>query len=438
MSEDPHGGHDGSLDYHRRMIGDPHRVDAYERALRALVAPGDVVLDVGAGTGLLSLLAARRGARVHAVESMPIAGVIERLANDNGLAASLAIHRIDVRELVLDGPVDVVVSDFMGRFVADDFMLEAMRAALRWLKPGGHVIPEAIDLRLAPVELHHLPALDVFEAPIAGLDLSALAAVARSSTYPIVLDPAAVLAPDASHAVVRPGDGLAAFAGAHVFTVTRAGRLRGLAGWFEARLAPGVVLATGPGVESHWDQLLFPLPATRVEAGDVVAVRLWIDDADPDAWLWRWEGEIRRAGAEPVPFSLSSLGRLDAGVPRDPPWLDHAALEVLNEEGGAAFARRDYAAAAAAFARAVAGLGPEHDEIAPLLWENLGLAYFLDDRPAHAVGPFLRALDGDLASREQSARLLVDACEGSGRHRDAARFRAAYEANFGDHPSRDD
>jgi len=434
MSEDPHGGHDGSLDYHRRMIGDPHRVDAYERAIRALVRPGDVVLDVGAGTGLLSLLAARRGALVHAVESMPIAGVIERLANDNGLRDRVAIHRVDVRELTLDAPVDLVVSDFMGRFVADDFMLDAMAAAIRWLKPGGRVVPSEIALRLAPVELGHLAALDVFEAPIAGLDLRALAPVAEASTYPVTLDPGAVLAPAALHANVRPGDGAAAFTGEHTFTVTRAGRLRGLAGWFDATLAPGVVLGTGPGVESHWDQLLFPLPAAHVAVGDVVTVRLWLDDSEP-AWLWRWEGEIRRADHPALPFSLTSVGRLAGGIPLEPLHHDYATLEALNEEGGAAVARGDYDAAAAAFTRAVRGLGPEHDDLAPFLWENLGLAFVLGGRPADAVGPLLRALDGDLTSREQSARLLVDACDGSGRHRDADRYRAAYEAHFGPHPS---
>ena len=434
MSEDPHGGHDGSLDYHRRMLGDPHRVDAYERAIRALVKPGDVVLDVGAGTGLLSLLAARRGARVHAVESMPIAAVMERLVNDNGLADRVAIHRSDLRMLAPVEPVDLVVSDFMGRFVADDMMLEAMRAGMRWLAPGGRACPASIDLRLAPVALHHLAALDVFEAPVAGFDLSALAPVAQACTYPITLDPDALLAPAALHATVRPGDGPAAFVGEHRFTVTRPGRLRGLAGWFEAHLAPGVVLATGPGVESHWDQLLFPLPAAQVDAGDVVRVRLWLDDTDSAAWVWRWEGEIHRAGAAPLPFALASVGRLEAGHPRDLPRLDHDALDALNEAGGAAFARGDYAAAAAAFTEAVRGLGPEHDDLAPLLWENLGLAFVLDGRPADAIGPLLRALDGDPGSREQSARLLVDACFACGRRRDAARYLVAYEARFGPHP----
>jgi len=437
MSDDPHAGHDGTLDYHRRMIGDVHRVDAYERALRELVHPGDVVLDLGAGTGLLSMMAARRGARVHAVESMSVAAVAQRLVHDNGLSDRVRIHRADVRDLAPVERVDLIVSDFMGRFVADDAMLQAMQAALRWLKPGGRVCPARVALRLAPVALAPFAPVDVFTAPVAGLDLGALVAVALDWTYPVALSPEALLAPALPHAEIVPGDGPDAFAGRHHFEVTRAGVLRGFAGWFEAQLSPGVVLSTAPGVETHWDQLLFPVGAVEVAPGDRLRVALEIEEGETGTYLWHWEGEIRRAGRDPLPFRHQSLGSLRAGAPRVVPAVDYEALRALNAEGGAAFAVGDYAAAAASYGAAVRALGPGDDDIAPLLWENLGLALLRAGRPDAAIGPFLRALDGDLASREQSARDLVDACAAAGRWRDAERYRAAYAAHFGPHPSGD-
>lgn len=438
MSDDPHAGHDGTLDYHRRMVGDVHRVDAYERALRRLVRPGDVVLDLGAGTGLLAMVAARRGARVHAVESMSVAAVAQRLVHDNGLADRVRVHHADVRALAPAEPVDLIVSDFMGRFVADDSMLEAMRAALRWLKPGGRVCPARVALRLAPIALAAFAPVDAFLAPVAGLSLDALAAVALDWTYPVSLSPDAVLAPPALHALIHPGDGPDAFGGRHTFAVAKAGVLRGFAGWFDAELAPDVLLSTAPGIETHWDQLLFPTEAVAVASGDVVEVALELEEGESGVYLWRWSGTVRRAGHPPLPFAHQSIGRLESGAPR--PWaaLDVDALDALNERGSAAFATGDYAAAADAFTAAVRGLGPEHDDIAPLIWENLGLALVLDERPGAALGPLLRALDGDLAGREQSARYLVHAALGAGRHLDAERFRDAYEARFGPHPSRHD
>lgn len=286
-------------------------MDAYERALRRLVQPGDIVLDLGAGTGILAMLAARRGAaRVHALESMPIAGLAAELVAHNRLQGRVIVHQADALDLPPVEPVDLIVSDFMGRFVVDDGMLRAMHAAGAWLRPGGRCCPSHVRLLVAPVGDLTLGAITLFEDPFYGLDLSPAAVYARNYCYHIQLPPSALLGAAATYAdLTPPAVGDAVFDAQLELPIARAGGLRALAGWFEASLAPDVVLSTAPGVETHWGQYAFPLPDVAVQAGDVVRARLWLDGGRTGE-AWRWEGAIMRGDVVLEEFALEGAQRL--------------------------------------------------------------------------------------------------------------------------------
>lgn len=272
------------LSYHARLVGDLLRTDAYERALRRLVRPGDVVLDVGAGSGILSLLAAKRGARVHAVESMPVARLAAALAERHGLP--ITVHEQDLCRMAPIEPVDLVVSDFLGCFLVDDGMLPAIAAAAAWARPSARYCPSRVRLYVAPVGDFSLPAIEQWREPLYGLDLSLLEEQALGELFPGNLPPSALLAPPALYATFVPPGPAPRFDASLAFTVERPGRLRALAGWFEADLADEVTLSTAPGFETHWGQQLFALPEVDVAAGEVVRCRLWLDGR------WRWQGTI--------------------------------------------------------------------------------------------------------------------------------------------------
>lgn len=277
-------GHRSTLAYHARMVADLARVDAYERAIRRLVKPGDVVLDLGTGTGILAMLAARRGARVHAIESMDVAHQAARLFAHNRL--DIQLHHADARTLAPVEPVDLVISDFLGVFLVDDRMLPAVEAAGRWLKPDGAFCPSEVRLFVAPVGDFALAQVEVWSEPFYGLDLAPLEAEALRVCSMTTLPPSALLAPgEPYHRFVPPI--ATAFDHAMQFTTTRAGRVRGLAGWFEAQLAPDVVLSTAPGHDTHWGQYLFPLPARDVPAGALIDARIWLAND-----RWHWSGTV--------------------------------------------------------------------------------------------------------------------------------------------------
>ncbi len=296
MSE---AGHQAPLSYHARMLGDVNRVAAYERAIRRLVRPGDVVLDLGSGTGILAMLAARRGARVHAVESMAVAGLAEELVAANGLADRVTVHRADARTLAPVEPVDLVVSDFLGCFLIDDRMLPAVVAAGRWLKPGGRFCPARVELMIAPVGDLALADVDVFADDFYGLDLRAAQRYAVGDCQRVNLSPSALLAQPQRYHVYTPPEAAPILDGSARFVVERAGRLGGIAGWFVAELAPDVQLSTEPGIETHWGQYLFPIPAIDLLPGDVVELRLALRDDD-----WWWSGSSSRGGETLATFAL--------------------------------------------------------------------------------------------------------------------------------------
>jgi len=404
------------------MLADPQRMDAYERAIRALVRPGDVVLDLGAGTGILAMLAARAGAaRVHAVESMPVARLAVELVRQNGLAGQISVHEADALTLPPFEPVDLVVSDCLGCFYLDDGMLPAVAAAGAWLKPGGRFCPARISLWVAPVGGFGFAAIDDWGDRYYGLDFGPARGQALATDYRCDLRPEHLLAVPALFAESLPPNGEAPSGLELSFTLT-AGRLRGFCGWFEAELAPGVTLTNAPGTETHWGQHYFPLPEIDVAAGERVALRL--DVREPE---WRYEADI---GGER--YRWTSAGEPGRGSePRERPADARAEIDALNERAAAAYAADRFAEAVAGWEQAAAWLGADVPDLAPPIYENLGLALLAAGRPVAAMRALLRALDGALTSRPQALAFLVRAAFAAGRRADGERYRELYEAAFG-------
>ena len=146
------------IEVHRTMICDRVRTDAFRRAIEAVVRPGDVVLDLGAGSGILSAFAARAGAaRVYAVERTAVAALAEELAVENGIGEIIEVIHGDVADIALPERVDVIVSEWLGGFGIDEGMLVPVIAARdRWLKPGGVMIPRSVTAWAALVHDRHL------------------------------------------------------------------------------------------------------------------------------------------------------------------------------------------------------------------------------------------------------------------------------------------
>ena len=144
----------GDIELQRRMVADRARTSAFAEAIREVVEAGDVVLDVGCGTGVLAMLAARAGAgRVVAVDQSGIVQSAANLVKHNGLADQVEVLRGPVAELELDARVDVLVSEWLGNFaLVEDMWADVATVRDRVLAPDGRMLPERVDLYLAPVD----------------------------------------------------------------------------------------------------------------------------------------------------------------------------------------------------------------------------------------------------------------------------------------------
>ena len=203
----------GKIGVHELMLKDGARCSWYQREIeRACSHVKDaVVLDVGAGTGLLSLFAARAGAkRVYAVESNTrMAGVVAQLAVDNKLEHIITVLPAKLETLndsLVTEHVDILVSEWMGFYLLHESMLDSVLTARdRFLKRDtGIIIPSSAHLVAAPVSLPALWARKVDfwtqHALTYGLNYSSVAALASEelSASPQIetLDVRALLAPE--------------------------------------------------------------------------------------------------------------------------------------------------------------------------------------------------------------------------------------------------
>ncbi|KAL3891594.1 hypothetical protein ACJMK2_003850 [Sinanodonta woodiana] len=311
----------GDLSVHELMLKDRPRTEAYKNFIEknAFLFRDKIVLDVGAGTGILSLFAVRAGAkRVFAVEASSMANGCEKIIKLNKFDDRITVIKGLIEEIELPEPkVDIILSEWMGFYLLHESMLDSVIFAReKWLDKDGIILPSRATIYISPVNMqeyygeHFEFWKDVYGFDFTPLLLSSLQSALQKPAITAVKPNECV----ASHKVLANFD-LSKVSLEEVqyltkklyFDVDKAGPMHGFALWFDvefdadSKAQPDmlhkcndnscnhpphfscdncteqscesvhkIILSTSPEcAETHWKQTVCFLPASLlVEKGD--------------------------------------------------------------------------------------------------------------------------------------------------------------------------
>ena len=264
---------------HIRMLDDRARTESYLAAIGEVVKPGDVVIDLGTGTGVLAVAAAKAGAeRVYAIEASSIGTVASSVFEANGLADRITLVRGWSTQVDLPERADVLVSEIIGNEPLSERVLEATADAMkRHLKPDARFVPQAVRIYGIPVEIpsevlarHRFSAASLHRwRDWYGIDFGPLDSAARHPA-PYVF----VVRPDKAREWVRLAEpcllaeidlrtATPRLESAAAVTTHTPGRVDGVIMYFELGLSPGVELSLHPDAADHtcsWQAPVWLLP----------------------------------------------------------------------------------------------------------------------------------------------------------------------------------
>lgn len=310
----------GDFSVHTLMLKDKPRTLAYKEFIEKnkFLFQDKIVLDVGAGTGILSLFCASAGAAtVYAVEASNMVDLCSQVVKCNKMEDKIKVIKGKIEEVELPvDKVDIIVSEWMGFYLLHESMLDSVLFARdKWLSESGMMIPSHATLYLTPVNMSKYVTENFrFWENTYGYDFSPLQTVLMTSTLqqPVIecieakqcmSDPEIVQEFDLLSTKIED---LKSITNNFTFKMTKSGLVHGFAAWFDVyfgsptvqkpQSSPGhdlprvhlVTLSTSPMVEAtHWKQTVIFIPVSAaVDEDDSLSCRLELSQDSSNTRLY--------------------------------------------------------------------------------------------------------------------------------------------------------
>lgn len=262
----------GDLNVHKALLTDKARIDAYYEAILKNKdrIKDKVVMDVGAGTGILSIFCAKAGAKkVYAVEAChKLIPILNDVVKDNNCESIVEVIYGEVESIEVPDNIDVLISEWMGHYLLHESMIESIINARRFLSSDSLILPHKATIYVA---LCDLPQLTSQWTKLRDVNMEAVTGVYRKAatcfphlehiTYEALMslpkqfcsfNMDTVSPEDVENNVLRT-----------VMVTNKTGTVEGICIWWDVEFPSNVVLSTSPfSVETHWKEtiILFPKP----------------------------------------------------------------------------------------------------------------------------------------------------------------------------------
>lgn len=315
----PQKGYFSKLGAHMTMIEDSSRLLYFWNSLESAIIPGrSIVLDVGGGTGILSMFAAKLGAKkVYTIEEGPIANVAKRLILENRLDKKIEVINGNLNDVKLNKKVDIIVSETIGLAGVEEGIIDIFEIAKQKYAHNKTVlIPSRIKLKLIPSASDVIKKNTSFwNKRIHGLKFNKLYKVAFNNVYGRQLAESRLFLTrkddTATIEFLLGNKYMKNIETTYTFEVKKSGDFNGFVLWFEASIDDKNIISSKDTESNHWNTCFLPVrTGLKAKVGDKIKLKFQVE-RNGYSTRFIWKGLITRGKSVIGRFSQDTRNLID-------------------------------------------------------------------------------------------------------------------------------